>query len=417
MSTLQGCGIRGLVAWALIGLASHTFAENDRIFRAAASAVDITPLELPVRVNGAFLERTANQVHDNLHARCLILDDGSTEIAIVVVDSCMMPRALIDRAKSQAAAATGIRPDHMLISATHTHSAPAAMGCLGSRVDETYARWLPAQIAKAITMAHERRAPARIGWGTVDAPDMTFCRRWVMRTDRSRTNPLGQQGERAAMNPGYQNPDAVAPAGPVDPEITVLSVIDMDEQPVALLANFGMHYFGATALSADYFGRFDEIMTERFGSRRERDSDGARFVAMLSQGTSGDSHWRYYGRPAVARKLDDYTNAFADLVQEAHQSTTFHDWVPMRMEQTELILSRRVPDALRMTWAQAVVETIAGEAPKSLKEVYAMEQLYLHEDPEAALILQAIRIGDPWGRCAVRRWCGARPLRLLRLAG
>ncbi|HID24611.1 MAG TPA: hypothetical protein EYP14_19735, partial [Planctomycetaceae bacterium] len=57
-----------------------------RVFRAGAAAVDITPTKLPVIVCGSFRERTANRVFDRLMSRALVLDDGRTRIAVVVVD-------------------------------------------------------------------------------------------------------------------------------------------------------------------------------------------------------------------------------------------------------------------------------------------------------------------------------------------
>src|SRR5687768_11335308 len=92
-------------------------------FRAGAFAIDVSPLEFPVIVNGGMTERTADKVEDRLHARCLVLDDGREQIAIVIVDSCMMPRELLDEAKKLASMTTGIKTDRMLIAATHTHSA------------------------------------------------------------------------------------------------------------------------------------------------------------------------------------------------------------------------------------------------------------------------------------------------------
>ena len=67
--------------------------------RAGAAKVDVTPLVLPVIRNGGFLEATDNKVNDPLHARCLVLDDRVTRLAIVVVDSCMVPMDLCDEAK------------------------------------------------------------------------------------------------------------------------------------------------------------------------------------------------------------------------------------------------------------------------------------------------------------------------------
>src|SRR4051794_26551358 len=82
--------------------------------KAGAAVVDVSPAKRPVRVNGGFIEARADVVRDPLYARALVLDDGKTRLAIVVVDSCMMPRALIDRAKEIAHGRTGIPVECML---------------------------------------------------------------------------------------------------------------------------------------------------------------------------------------------------------------------------------------------------------------------------------------------------------------
>src|SRR3954470_21939902 len=71
--------------------------DEKRVFRAGAHAMDITPQKFPISVNGGMQDRLAKAAHDRLHARCLVLDDGRTRIALVVVDSCMMPRDLLDK--------------------------------------------------------------------------------------------------------------------------------------------------------------------------------------------------------------------------------------------------------------------------------------------------------------------------------
>ncbi|SVC07350.1 uncharacterized protein METZ01_LOCUS260204, partial [marine metagenome] len=98
----------------------------DKIFRAGAAASNVTPW-LGVSMPGGFTDRRATKIHDELHARCLVLDDGQTQIAIVVVDNCILPRDVLDRAKAMAEKAANIPPAHILISATHCHSGPAAM--------------------------------------------------------------------------------------------------------------------------------------------------------------------------------------------------------------------------------------------------------------------------------------------------
>ena len=92
--------------------------------------------------------------------RALVLEEGGTRVAIAVVDTGMMSRELIRQAKALPHRMTGIPVDRMMVSATHTHSAPSAMGCLGSRIDPRYAAYLPGRIAEAILAADGRRAPA-----------------------------------------------------------------------------------------------------------------------------------------------------------------------------------------------------------------------------------------------------------------
>ncbi len=160
-------GILGLILAGGLAVAADPPAQGANPLRAGAAAVDVSPPDLPVIVNGGFLENHANTVHDPLQARALVLDDGATRLAIVVVDSCMMPRDLLDRAKALAHDATGIPTDHILISATHTHSAPSAMGALGSSPDPHYVAFLPGRIAEAIAQADAQQGAGegRLGGG------------------------------------------------------------------------------------------------------------------------------------------------------------------------------------------------------------------------------------------------------------
>src|SRR4051794_31365043 len=150
-----------LCSWWVIGATAHA------ALRAGAFARDITPEVFPVIVNGNFTEVIATKANDRLHARALVVDDGGTTIAIVVVDSCMLPRELLDDAKARAGRLTGIPADRILISATHSHTAPSAMGCLGSDADANYVKVLPDLLARAIQEAQRRLAPARIGHAVV----------------------------------------------------------------------------------------------------------------------------------------------------------------------------------------------------------------------------------------------------------
>ena len=357
-------------------------------FRAGAAAVDVTPQTLPVVVSGGVVARQGTRIVTPLYARSLVLSDGATQIALCVVDSLFVPRELADKAKLAASRATGIRPDHILISAIHTHSAPSLSAALGTGVDEAYARQMPNWIVESIAHAAKNLAPAQAGWTVVDAPQHTHCRRWILRPDRVRHDPFSELTVRAHMHPGYQNPDFIGPSGPVDTAMTLLAVRSRDGRPIALLSNYSMHYFGEAAVSADYFGRFCKRLEEWIGPADRP------LVAILSQGTAGDLHWMDYSQPKKNITIDQYADEVAQLARGAFAKIVYQDQVPLAMAQTTLRLSRRVPDQRRLDWARRVVADTGDRPPANWTEVYAREQIYLHDEPARELVLQAARVGE-----------------------
>jgi hypothetical protein len=96
-------------------------------FRAGAAEVVITP---PV---GTFLDgygaRTHGSVgvHDDLHARAVVFDDGATQAAIVACDLIGIDRRLAAAVRQIVFEATGIPREHIMVSATHTHGGPAGL--------------------------------------------------------------------------------------------------------------------------------------------------------------------------------------------------------------------------------------------------------------------------------------------------
>lgn len=365
-------------------------AEGDEAgFRAGTAAVDVSPTTFPVIVNGGFLQSIANEVRDPLHARAVVLDDGATRLAIVVVDSCMMPRELIDDAKARASKTTGIPVDRMLVSATHTHTAPSCMGALGTPVDPAYAAFLPGKIAEAIEKAAAALTPAEIGWGVTDDHEHTHTRRWIRRPDRIIEDPFGGKTVRANMHPGFVNPDVIAPSGPSDPGLTVLAIREPGGRPIVVLANYSMHYFGAQAVSADYYGRFATALAKKIAP------EGPAPACIMSQGTSGDQQWMDYGKPEANPGLDAYAEQVAASAFRAYQSIKTYDRKPaLAMAETTLTLGRRTPSEERLAWARPIVAAMGDRAPKNFGEVYPAEAVFLHNEPERTLKLQAVRIGE-----------------------
>jgi neutral ceramidase len=388
------------IVWAWASIAPAANIESDqqnknltKVFRAGAYAIDITPLEFPVLVNGGVRERVANEVHDPLHARCIVLDDSTVQIAIVVVDSCMVPRSLADKAKAMAAKDTGIPSERILISATHTHSAPSLCGCLGTDCDERYASWLPGKIAEGIHNAQKNLQPARVGWAVGRDENNVYCRRFLMKPGTARTNLYSdKRGDRAQMNPGHNNANAIRRTGPVDPDVTILSVQTRDCRPLALLGNYSTHYAGAPALSADYFAVFASEIGRLIGAK----GDQPRFVGIMSNGTSGDANCSDFKRRE--RRKYDYLSVGRDVAQaafEAYKTIKYYDWVPLEMREQRLMLDVRLPTKEEIIKAREFMKMFAGRKPRNWEEVYARETVELAKMGQTReLKLQAIRIGD-----------------------
>ena len=109
-------------------------AHGEPVFRAGTAMVDVTPQTFPIRTAGNLNLTLADRVLDPLYVRAIVLDDGSITTAIAVIDSCMVDREMLYAAKAIAERETGIPASRMLISSTHTHSAPAAFSFDSSAV-------------------------------------------------------------------------------------------------------------------------------------------------------------------------------------------------------------------------------------------------------------------------------------------
>lgn len=379
-----------LAVLATFCLQVHTAKAAD--FRAGCAAIDVSPRVLPAIRNGGFLEATSNRVDDLLHARCLVLADDHLTLAIVVVDSCMIPRDICDKIKIRAEAATGIPANRILIAATHTHSAPSLMDfCLGARQDAAYVEYFVPRVAEGIAKAHALLAPAKAGWSKTSAPEHTHCRRWLVRPEHTALDPFGDKTVRAMMHPGYQNPTYLSPSGPVDADLTLFSIQTMDSQPLAVLANFSMHYFGhGDGFSADYFGEFAGYLESKL--RR----DGATpFVGIMSQGTSGDLHWMDYSRPMRANySRQQYAQELGDLAEAALNQVAYRSDISLAMAESTLTLARRQPSPKRIEWAAAINCQRGERRPQNLPEVYAEQVIWIRDHPTAELVLQAARLGE-----------------------
>lgn len=381
---------------------SWLYAQNV-VFRAGASTANITPPLGSGLVGNFGIPPPANYVHDELHARSLVLDDGTTKLVFVVVDNVGIIREVFDEAKRLIFEETKIPVAQILMSSDHTHSASSASGLgnlrggwnAGMPLDD-YQRFLVRRIADGVRIALNNLEPARIGWGVGNVPQHLFNRRWKMKNPV--VNPFGGK-DQVQMNPGIGNPDLVEPAGPTDPQVSFISVQSFKGRPIGILANYSLHYVGGVPrdhISADYFA----VFADRIQELLKADRQDPPFVGIMSNGTSGDVNNINFGAPAEKHepyaKMRIVANDVANEVLRVYQSIQYKDWVPLRAAQSELNLKVRKPTPEMLAYAQKVLAKPETETPvHRLEKTYAERTIQMNKWPENVnVLMQTFRIGE-----------------------
>lgn len=368
------------------------------VFRAGAATSNITP-DLGSSMNGGFQDRQAVFVHDELHARCLALDDGKTKLVMVVADSCVIGRGIFDEAKKMVNEATGLPVENMLMSATHSHSCATAQAVGQSEPNPMYQRFLARRIADGVRCALDNLAPAKIAWGSVDVPQHVFNRRWKMKPGGVPPTPHGVTTDQVKTNPGVNNPSLLEPAGPTDPQVCFISVQSAEGKPIALYANYSLHYVGGTGpghISADYFGAFASRIGELLGADKQDPS----FVGAMSNGASGDINnidcRGGQAKQPLYGQINLVANDVAQAVAGACKSLKYQDWVPLGVAQKEVTLGLRIPTPDEVEKARAITkQSKMFPRMETMEQVYARETVLLADFPkEVAAPLQVLKIGD-----------------------
>lgn len=376
--------------------------------RAGAFQIDITP-PLAMPLAGIIAQGIpSTHVHDPLNVRCLALDNGHHQLAFAVCDIRMISRKICDRAKALASKRTGISADRMLVSATHSHSAPTPVGVIRDPLPwprknpemlEAYEDFLAYRIADGIQCAFNSLVPAEVGWGKGSVPQHVFNRRWFVKPEAIPENPLGDKNDQVRMNPPAGSPELLEPAGPTDPEVSVLMLRRRDQTPIALLANYGLHYVGGIPsghISADYFGAF----SRRLASLLDVCDLDPPFVGIMSNGTSGDINNIDFRRPRQRRspyeRMKQVAADVADNVIQTIADLEFTNRVVLDSRQHLLRLGVRLPTPEELRRAHQIVENLPLDGRQLTRpEIYARETVFMSARPPIKeTVIQAFRVGE-----------------------
>jgi hypothetical protein len=248
--------------------------------RVGAATVVITP-PLGTPMAGYYSPRGAEGVHDNLYARALVLEEDGTKVALVALDLISTTATLVKDARQEIERSTGVHGDHVMISATHTHTGPVLIGrglreeALGATSDlaRRFAEELPGKIAQAVGQAEKALTPARLAVGAGHEATIAFNRRYHMKD--------GSVG----WNPGLLNPNVLKPAGTIDPEVPVVYFESAKKKPLAMYVNYAVHLdnVGGRQISADMPYFLGKALAE---------VKGPEMVTLYTTGCCGDVNQR-----------------------------------------------------------------------------------------------------------------------------
>ncbi len=361
--------------------------------QAGAATSNITPW-LGVTMPGSFHPRYGEDVHDELLAKALVIDNGDVRIAMVTCDLIAIPEAIANAVKARIEERCGISPECVMVNATHTHSGAGVSNLLGMGEDEGYTTWLPLKVADAVELAVKRMQPARAGFASVMEDRISFYRRWLMKDGTVR------------MNPGLNNPDLVRPMGEIDPELAMMYVEGVDGTPISVVASFSLHYVGTGSVgevSADYFGQFFNLMRHYLGGNCVPILWNAASGQINNNDYSGERIWRDRGHPRARRMA----NVLAGHVLTEIQLMDLDEELALESVTGTLAFSRKVITEADLDIAEQILaggyeyeegpfSWVVGQPVRQDRVgVYARQCQRLAALPEQMTApVQAIRLGD-----------------------
>ncbi|MBA7625886.1 hypothetical protein ES703_33320 [subsurface metagenome] len=247
--------------------------------KGGCAKVDITP-RTSVWLSGyGSRNKPSDGIVDELYAKALVLDDGQNKIAIVSADLLWVPLKITAEIRREVKEKIGIPEKNVLICATHTHFGPKIDRITknwpdtpASEIDKSYVQTLKKKIADLILAANKNMREVKLGAVKGEIPEIVYNRR-TKRNDGS-----------VAMTFRLPPADPNLIFGPIDPEVCILRVEDMNGAPACAIVNFACHPVSGTlnrekfySISADYPGYTTQVVEQMEGG-----------ICLFALGTAGN---------------------------------------------------------------------------------------------------------------------------------
>lgn len=368
-------------------------------FKAGFAEKDITP-EIGMEQPGGYGKSYHKTLHDPCKVRVAVFDDGQKAVAIVGIDALGIRRETVTKVRQAVHERVGLAPESIMIGASHSHSSGPIVWIMPGEFDHAsdlvkrlaydestcvnpkYLATVEKALIDGICEAFEKRAEVKAGVGRGREDQVAFNRRFRMKDGRS------------VSHPGLGNPDIVAPAGPVDPEVGVIGAWDPKnpEKMLGCVVNFACHATTSPGgISANYIHYLEKVIQGYYGKE---------CVVVFMNGMSGDitqvnnqSLTKYPDGRRWAELVGGRVGAEALRTLLAVEPGTL---APIGFATKVSQMPRRAPSPEKVKRALAM---LSGEKPKGdqtdwtfAKETLMLDAL-LAKEPKVEVEVQAIQVG------------------------
>lgn len=289
--------------------------------------VDVSPTEsVPLRGYGYSSGRMSTKIMDPLYATCIALSDTSgNTVLLYTVDLTNAFTELIEPARQAISQATGIPRDAIMVSCTHTHSAPDIMNLNEPSIPrymDAFIGWM----VEAATAALEDRAPTRVYTTSAATKNLNFVRRYLL-----------ADGTYAGDNFGHINDSPiVGHETEADNELQLVRLERYGAKDI-ILANFQTHPHKVgktTAVTADLIAPFRTKVEDALGC----------YVAYFTGSSGNVNHSSRIQSENIVQTYTEHGYALADYVLQAYDS--FQEVSVSSVKLTKTVLPGKVDHSM-----------------------------------------------------------------------
>lgn len=270
-------------------------------FRIGCAAVDITPARCYATIDGE--SSRPIRILDPLYARMMLLDSGDESWLIIALDLIGIQERHGWKIKKQCSS-LGICPDNVVITATHTHSAPLTIDFYGMQLtDENYIDLIAEAIQQGLHTAKEDMEPVESGFGQTHCP--------------LNINRMMKNSRRADVSTFDVQP------GIVDDTLSVIGFRRPDCSLKAILWHYTAHPFTVWpehVISPDFPGAVAHVCREKLDC-----------FSLFLQGCAGNSNPRITGG---ADACAIFSGRIFDCIQSCLENLNYSVSEPYAMKNT-----------------------------------------------------------------------------------